>query len=525
MQDELGHIEVFPWNDNFETGVSLVDDQHKKLIDLLNELAIDLAYDYGEIELNHVVDKLADYADFHFHAEEKVWGSYFGEDEWLTGHKGGHGAFISKVAALRDGKSESNKKEFEGIVRYLIHWLAHHILENDMRMAKVVHAMDEGCDLAHAKQRSIREMGGAIPIFIETLLGMYGSLSSLTLALMREKMERIKIGEALKLSEQHEREFSDKVITSIPGLLYLYDDQFRLMRWNKRHADELGYTDAELKGKSALDFFEESKHEKIRNALAPLSLGEEVEIEEEVRGKDGGETPYLLTGVPLDIDGKHCFLGTGINISPLKRAEQELERTTQESKNALIGTVVAVSKAMEARDPYTAGHQQRVADIAVAIAEKLGLDEHRLEGLRLGSIVHDLGKLAIPVELLVKPKRLTPLEYSVIQTHAQAGAEILKGVSFPWPILEIVSQHHERLDGSGYPFGLKGEEICLEVRIVAVADVFEAMSSHRPYRPSMGVDPAVEELKRNCGKFYDAKVVDALLQLLEEDVERFSIKH
>jgi putative nucleotidyltransferase with HDIG domain len=154
----------------------------------------------------------------------------------------------------------------------------------------------------------------------------------------------------------------------------------------------------------------------------------------------------------------------------------------------------------------------------------MGMDAFHLEGLRLGASIHDLGKLSIPSELLTKPTHLSEIEYLLIKTHAETGASILKNVQFPWPIIEIVSQHHERIDGSGYPKGLKGDEICLEARIVAVADVFEAMSAHRPYRASLGTDKAIAELKAHRGSHYDPEVVDTLLALLEEDPDRFPEK-
>jgi hemerythrin-like metal-binding protein/PAS domain S-box-containing protein/putative nucleotidyltransferase with HDIG domain len=514
--------EVFPWNNNFETGIPVVDEQHRKLVGLINRMAIKLVQDSDPVEINVVIGEMADYASYHFRTEEGVWNDRFHDDEWVLNHKGLHAKFIARVSELRNEvESSSERGLYEQILRFLIYWLAHHILDDDMRMAKVLHAMDEGQNLEEAKQTSCQEMSDSIEVFIDTLLGMYGSLSSRTLDLMEERQERDRIAEALTQSEQREREFGNKIITSIPGLVYLYDDQYHLIRWNKRHASDLGYSEKELRGKFVLDFFVAEKHARIKETLGALDSGEQVEIEEDVRLKDGSEVPYLLTGVPIDIDGKHHFLGTGINISQLKRAEQELERRTCEIKDAFVGTVIAVGKAMEARDPYTAGHQQRVANISIAIAERLGLDEDRIEGLRLGASIHDIGKLAIPSDMLVKPTRLTALEYNVIQTHAQYGADILKGVKFPWPILEIVSQHHERLNGSGYPRGLKGDEIGLEARIVAVADVYEAMSAHRPYRPSLGVTPALDELTRNRGKLYDTDVVDALQQLLEEDPARF----
>jgi len=185
-------------------------------------------------------------------------------------------------------------------------------------------------------------------------------------------------------------------------------------------------------------------------------------------------------------------------------------------KKALEGTITAISKAVGARDPYTAGHQRRVADLATAIAGELDCSEDMLEGIKLGASIHDIGKIHMPAEILSKPAKLTDLEYRLIQNHAQVGYEILQNIDFPWPIADIAHQHHEKMDGSGYPQGLKGEEICLEARIVAVADVVEAMASHRPYRPSLGIDMALEELKQNRGSLYDPEVVDACLKIFLE---------
>lgn len=503
-------VDIFPWNANFETGVPLIDEQHKRLVDLLNRLA-------GDPALNRIIDELADYADYHFQAEEAIWTAAFAGDDWLLSHQKAHKAFFVIVADMRKSAgARSSFDAYQEILRFLINWLAQHILDKDLRMARVLSALDQGLGIEQAKADAEQEMSGSMRVFIDALLAMYDDLSSRTLELMRERWERSRVEEALRMREQHERAFSDTVISSIPGLLYLYDDELRLMRWNQRHVDALGYSDQELQGKSALDFFAAEKHEKIMSALSSLADGRCMEMEEEVVKSDGSCAPYLLTGMTMNIDGRNCVLGTGIDISRLKAAEPELESQVQDSKNALIGTVIAVSRAMEARDPYTSGHQQRVAELAVAVARRLGLDEHRVEGLRLGASVHDIGKLGVPVELLVKPNRLTELEYGVVKTHVQSGADILKEVAFPWPILEIVSQHHERMDGSGYPYGLKGHELCMEVRIVAVVDVYEAMSAHRPYRASLGKDTAVDELKRNRGRLYDAEVVDALFAVIEE---------
>jgi putative nucleotidyltransferase with HDIG domain len=171
---------------------------------------------------------------------------------------------------------------------------------------------------------------------------------------------------------------------------------------------------------------------------------------------------------------------------------------------------------VETRDPYTSGHQTRSANLARAIAMEMGLPEDKIDAIRMAGSIHDIGKLSIPAEILSKPTKLSAIEWLLIKEHAQRGYEILKDVESPWPLAEIVHQHHERMDGSGYPRSLKGEEILIEARILSVADVVEAMASHRPYRPGLGIDAALNEIEKNSGIFYDATVADACLRLFRE---------
>lgn len=198
------------------------------------------------------------------------------------------------------------------------------------------------------------------------------------------------------------------------------------------------------------------------------------------------------------------------------RALADLERNMLNMRNMLEGVINAIAITSEMRDPYTAGHQRQTAKLACAIAEYLGLSKERISGIHMAGIIHDIGKLSVPAEILAKPTRLSDLEFGLIKTHAQAGHDILKEIEFPWPIAEIVLQHHERLDGSGYPRELKGDEILLEAKILMVADVVEAMSSHRPYRPGLGIEIALEEISNNSGTLYDAEVVEACIALFKE---------
>ncbi len=200
-----------------------------------------------------------------------------------------------------------------------------------------------------------------------------------------------------------------------------------------------------------------------------------------------------------------------------KRVEVELQDSLRRLRTALEGTIRAIALTVETRDPYTAGHQRRVADLARAIATKMGLPKDQIDGIRMAGAIHDIGKVSIPGEILSKPGRLTDIEFNLIKTHPQIGYEILKSIDFPWPVAQIVLQHHERINGSGYPAGLTGEEILLEARILGVADVVEAMSSHRPYRSALGIDKALEEISRNKGILYDPDVVNACLELLTKN--------
>jgi putative nucleotidyltransferase with HDIG domain len=174
-----------------------------------------------------------------------------------------------------------------------------------------------------------------------------------------------------------------------------------------------------------------------------------------------------------------------------------------------------LARTVETRDPYTAGHQQRVADLAVALAEQIGLDQEQIEAIHMASIVHDIGKINVPAEILSKPGKLSALEFELIKTHPQVAADLLRGITFPWPIAEIILQHHEKLDGSGYPQGLSGDQIAIEARILIVADIVEAMSSHRPYREALGIEPALAQIQSEKGSKLDAEVVDACLAIFD----------
>lgn len=199
-----------------------------------------------------------------------------------------------------------------------------------------------------------------------------------------------------------------------------------------------------------------------------------------------------------------------------------LQRSMKKLENAMNGIVRAIAHTVETRDPYTAGHQRRVAELAAALAEAVGFERDKVEAVRVAAIIHDLGKISVPAEILSKPSRLTVNEFNLIKEHPQVGYDILKDIEFPWEIATMVYQHHEKLDGSGYPLGISGDAILPESRVLTVADVVEAMASHRPYRPGLGIDTALEEIEGNKGKLYDPDVVAACCTLFRE--KRFAFK-
>ena len=246
------------------------------------------------------------------------------------------------------------------------------------------------------------------------------------------------------------------------------------------------------------------------------------ETDEKVQGFQLGAVDYVTK--PYQRDELLSRVRAHLELHQLRHHLTDVvnERTAQlvesekKLKNNLLDSVALLAAIVEMRDPYTAGHQHRVAEIAMAIANILHLSEAQIEGVHLAGIVHDVGKIQIPAEILSKTGGLSDIEYMLVKEHAKNGYDLLKTVDYPWPIAQIVLQHHERLDGSGYPQGLKGEDILFEARIIAVADVVESMTSHRPYRPALGIDAALDEIERNRSVLYDPVVVDACCKLFRE---------
>lgn len=264
---------------------------------------------------------------------------------------------------------------------------------------------------------------------------------------------------------------------------------------------------------------------RVEEVLEGIKNGERRTFIMERQGKSGNQ--FIKARASGIHDKSRQLLGYFLMISDItlqKRAEEQLQRAhadleqrvlerTRQLAKAMDGTITAMALMVEMRDPYTSGHQRRVADLAAALARGLGLPAEEIEGVYMAGLIHDIGKIRVPSGILCLPGRLSEAEFSILKSHPEIGYNILKGIEFPWPVARIVHQHHEKIDGSGYPNSLRGHEISVQARILTVADVVEAMSSHRPYRPALGIDLALEEIFRNRGILYDEDVVDLCLEL------------
>lgn len=282
----------------------------------------------------------------------------------------------------------------------------------------------------------------------------------------------------------------------------------------------LGYTVEEVVGKTPFDLMSPAAAEQIREKFnTVMSEKKPFQLLENSNQHKEGREVFLETSAAPIFDAQNIFRGyRGIDrdITERKEAEKERHASAAKLQQTLLQTIEAIASTVEARDPYTAGHQRRVAIIASAIAREIGLAEDKVHALYLAASIHDLGKIRIPAEILSKPGKLNAIEYELVKGHPRTGYDIIKDIEFPWPIAQMVLQHHERVDGSGYPQGLKSGEIMLEAMIIAVADVVEAMSSHRPYRPGLGLDEALEEISRHRGTLYDPVVVDGCISMFRE---------
>jgi PAS domain S-box-containing protein len=352
-------------------------------------------------------------------------------------------------------------------------------------------------------------------VWTEVMFSFIRDKNQRPLAIMgvtRDITERKRTEEVLKESEKKYRELYD----FLPIPVYEMDFEATVTSANRAVYETFRASEEDFKKDArAWQLLSPEDIDKSRKNIERLLKGEPAAgTEYYLKRMDGSAFPAIAISSLIYSNNKPVGIrGAIIDITERRRHEAELQQTLESLRKAFGATIQVMVSAVEARDPYTAGHQIRSADLARAIAVEMGLPQEKIDGIQMAGSVHDIGKLSIPSELLTKPTKLTELEFSLIKEHSRSGYEILKDVESPWPIAQIVYQHHERMNGSGYPRNLKGDEILIEARIMAVADVVESMASDRPYRPALGIDAALEEIEQNKGIFYDIDVADACLML------------
>ncbi|MCX6002098.1 MAG: PAS domain S-box protein [Chloroflexi bacterium] len=351
------------------------------------------------------------------------------------------------------------------------------------------------------------------PIIVDgQIIGVYGIAEDIT---GRKQLEKLLIESETKYRTVVENMHDVLYRTNNEGIITLVSPAITRM---------LGVESVEqVIGKNLARDIYANPGERARILELIKAKGEVVDLEVNLRRADGQIiTVAANSHIYRDANGQPAGIeGVIRDITERKKAEEELRSALERLGSSLESIIDAIAMMSELRDPYTAGHQRRVTHLALAIADELGLPDARKQPLRVAGLLHDVGKIYVPSEILSKPGKLTDLEMGLARAHAAAGYDVIAAIKFPWPIADIVVQHHERMDGSGYPAGLKGDDIVLEARIIAVADVVEAMISHRPYRPALGVDKALDEITANRGRLYDERAVDACIKLLTEKGFKF----
>jgi PAS domain S-box-containing protein/putative nucleotidyltransferase with HDIG domain len=322
--------------------------------------------------------------------------------------------------------------------------------------------------------------------------------------------------------QENEEKYRHVVERASDGIAIIQDSLFKFI--NPRAAEIGGFTLDELIDTPFSRYLATEDITALESTYQrePDAEGAPVIFEAAVKRKDGTTTKVELSAGRISYQGKPASLVILRDVTDRRRTEEELSLTLEKLRKAMGATIQAMSLTIETRDPYTAGHQKRVSDLARAIATEMKLNKEDIDAIRMAASIHDLGKISIPAEILSKPGKINEFEFRLIQNHPQIGYEILRTIEFPWPIAEIVLQHHERINGSGYPNGLRGEEIHIIARILAVADVVEAMISHRPYRSALTLGEAIHEITKNRGTLYDPDAVDACKLLFIEG--RFAFK-
>ncbi len=383
---------------------------------------------------------------------------------------------------------------------------------------------------------------------LNELFGLRDEVRSLKLSVIDLKLVKNELKEKKMLYQA--------IMNLIPSpVAIVFKKDLNFASWNNLFLKRFNIDEEFVKNNKILALLSDREGRKINEALSSTKTPDKLDIH--YVGNNGNETKFKVNIKSVLYNGRKSFLllfneeilnkEEEININLEKKiqkqnvelkkvvdqlqkeiiermqAEENLQSSFDKLSRVLEEVVNALASSVEKRDPYTYGHQQMVTQLACLIATEMGLPENQIEGIRIAGSVHDIGKITVPAEILSKPGRLTEIEFMLIKEHPKAGYDILKGIEFPWKVANFVLQHHERMDGSGYPQHLSGNNILLESRILSVADVVEAMSNHRPYRPAWGLNKALDEIRKNKGILYDPDVVDTCLAIFKNEKFQFSI--
>jgi len=364
--------------------------------------------------------------------------------------------------------------------------------------------------------KAIVELNGSPIIKDDKVVGIQIQLRDITMRKLEEEMI------------EKEKNKLQKYIDVAGIILKIIDENGKVSLINKRGCEVLGYTEKEILEKKWIDnFIPERLQNKMNDILEKLRSNQNVSyeyFENPVVTQSGEERIISWYNTALkDEKGKfQGILSSGEDVTTKSKMERELQENYQKLQQIMEDTVYTMAKVVEKKDPYSAGHQKKVSQLATAIAKEMKLPKNNIEGLKIASLVHDIGKIGMPIEILSQPSGLSELGHQLMKEHPMTGYNILKEIDFPWPVAEIVLQHHEKVNGSGYPNGLKDDDILVEAKILCVADVIEAMSSYRAYRPNHSIKEALSELTKNKGILYDSMVVDACKTLFKYKGAKFN---
>ena len=428
------------------------------------------------------------------------------------------------IFVAQDGKFIFTNAQFQKSTGYSMDDLAGH------NVLSIVHSGDR----AAARKNAVEMLkGGRVAPYEFRIKTKQGDTRWImeTVTSIPFRGEKAVLGSYMDITEQKEWRSSIEeletleasILDAIPHAVLGLKDR-RIIFANNAVANVFGWDPGELIGKSTRVLYRsDEEYEQIAGDFYPALEKSPTFMEEfPCRRKDGRDIVCMVSTSRIGSSLKNrSIVATYEDITARKKAETDLKQSFEKVQKGLEDTIQTIAMIVQTRDPYTAGHQRQVDKLATAIAREMGLSEDRIKGIRTAALLHDIGKIYVPAEMLSRPGHLTESEYDIMKKHPQVSFDILSMIEFPWPVAEIVSQHHERLNGSGYPGGLKGAEILLEARILAVADVVESMASHRPYRPTVGMDKALAEINDNKGTLYDPEVVDVCTRLLTEKGFKF----